>query len=170
MQFYKKIQTELNIQPSIFFLITSHHPPCQLNRTWKLTLFGHKIFICTRCFGQYAGTILGVLSIILFSPTFSVIEALFLFGLLPFPATLDWLTQTIMPRESINPIRALTGFLFGLSVGVCLGCILSLNLGCLLIAIPIYSLYMIIGFGLLQRSNIIQDYLTPYEDFLSESQ
>ncbi|MCA9940041.1 MAG: DUF2085 domain-containing protein [Anaerolineales bacterium] len=169
MKFYSKIDNESKIEPSIIFLITSHHPPCQLNRTWRLNVSGHKIFICTRCFGQYIGIGLGILLILLGFEISELAGAILFFGFLPLPATLDWTTQTVMGRESKNTLRIMTGFLFGVSIGAFLGAIFRFNLRALLFALPMYSIYIGSVLWLFYGSNIMEDYLAPYEQYLSSS-
>jgi uncharacterized membrane protein len=167
MKFYHKITDELQITPSVFFLVTSHHPPCQLNRTWRFNIFGHKVYICTRCLGQNSAIVFSLLSILVFGfRVDSISAAILFFGILPFPATIDWLTQTMGWRESINAIRITTGFLYGVSIGICLGCILTFNLKALLFAVIFYPVYLLVVLGILRRYQKIPDYLQPYEDFL----
>jgi len=95
------------------------------------------------------------------------IEAMLIFGILPFPATLDWFTQTMRWRESVNLVRVLTGFLYGVSTGVCLGNALKFNMNVLLVAIPTYSAYIAIVIWLLRKHQVLRNYLAPYEQFLS---
>src|SRR5258708_14182676 len=101
--------------------MTAHHPPCQLNRTWHFNFCGHKLYFCTRCIGQYSGMILALFAMLFagFKVT-TIWNAGAYFLLLPFPATCDWFTQTMGWRESINSIRVLSGFLYGISLGVCI--------------------------------------------------
>ncbi len=168
MKIYQKITSEDEITPSIFYLITSHHPPCQLNRTWRLIVFGHRIYICTRCLGQYIGMALAIFATISLDFQVECIgSALLFFGILPFPAAFDWFTQTVWGRESVNSIRVLTGFLLGISLGTSIGAFLSRNWNYLAVALLICFSYMIIIMILLRRNRIITAYLDPYEQFIA---
>ncbi len=170
MKFYCKVVDRNRITPSIFYLITSHHPPCQLNRTWEIFLGGHRIFICTRCLGQYLGLLVAfLLTLFQYLHVTAYGEALLYFGLFPLPATLDWFSQTMRWRESINSIRFFTGCGYGVSLGVCFGSIWMFNLYGLLFALLIYSCYLLIIFYLLRHFDVLDDYLAPYEQFVSDS-
>lgn len=167
MKFYDRITNENAIVPSVFFLITAHHPPCQLNRTWRINIWGHKIYICTRCMGQYIGILLSL--IVVLSKWLLIEQGLqmaIVFGVFPFPATIDWFTQTMGLRESNNVIRCLTGFLYGISLGTCISCFIMLNFNAILISSLLYSLYIACVIYLLRKLQLIENYLNPYEDFL----
>ncbi len=171
MKFYQKITSEVEIIPSLLFLATAHHPPCQLNRTWRFTIWGHKFYICTRCTGQYLGT-LAALYLVLFGGFLveGLLVKIILFGVFPLPATIDWLTQTLGQRESINSIRSTTGFLYGFSIGTSLACVLTLNWKALTFIVPVYTLYILFVMYLLVRLNVLKKYLMPYKSFLSMEQ
>lgn len=168
MKLYCKIDDESEIRPSLFFLMTSHHPPCQLNRTWQISLFGHLLFICTRCLGQYLGIIFAVVMMAISGfQVNQLLEALIFYVLLPIPVIIDWLTQTLRWRESANPIRVLTGFLFGLSLGATIMSVLTWNLPMLIVSFVSYGFYLVIGLWILKRFQVIDQYLAPYEEFVS---
>lgn len=115
---------------------------------------------------------MGLLTALLFtlSDTIPIIgfrEALLYFGLLPLPATLDWFSQTVGWRESTNPIRFITGWCYGMSLGICLGALWLFKLYVLGIALLIYGSYVIVVFYFLRYFDVIETYLKPYEEFLS---
>jgi len=170
MKFYVKNMNEHSIAPSLFYLMTSHHPPCQLNRTWRFKVFGHCVFVCTRCLGQDLGIALALVSaLVLNAQINSVPLAVFAFGVLPFPSTLDWSIQTIFARESRNPIRFATGFMFGFSVGLCIGQLVLGRLDVFGLALLIYASYIFVVMFLLWKLHILDAYLKPYEEFLDRS-
>lgn len=167
MKLYKRIEPDHPIAPSIFYLITSHHPPCQLNRTWRINLFGHRMYICTRCLGQYIGFVFSIFCF--WGLSFRIQDSwtgLLYFGLLPLPSTGTWLVQTVLKMENQNSIRVLSGFLFGVSTGIAFGHFILLDMQVMLIIIPIYGLYLSMVMLLLRTTNSIPKYLAPYEDFL----
>jgi len=147
----------------IFF----HHPYCQLNRTLQVSLFGKKIVLCTRCTGQYSMMLL----YLILSLLFEIKEPAVLIYLLPLPATLDWLTQTIKWRESTTPIRLLTGGLFGIWLAVAVRHIIFWDSHILLQLLYQSIIYiMAVLLVLIAKKGSIDDYLQPYEDFINEYQ
>jgi hypothetical protein len=98
-------------------------------------------------------------------------EPFWLACLLPLPATLDWLTQTLRWRESTTLIRLLTGGLFGVWLAIVFKHIYIWDSHFLL-----YSMYQCIVFiagtllSLLAKKGSIDDYLLPYETFIDEYQ
>jgi uncharacterized membrane protein len=126
-------------------LLISHHDPPYMHRTWSLSFRGHTLHICARCSALLVGILLGLYihTFILYIP----INPITFFGafLLSVPAVIDWSSQTLQIRESRNPVRALTGFLLGYSVGFVLS---SLNLIYYILLVVLYTGYTLI-FGAL---------------------
>ncbi len=91
-----------------------------MNRTWSISFRGRTLHICTRCSALLVGIVAGLFIhlYILQIP----MNPLTFFGafLLSIPAVIDWSTQTLELRESLNFIRAITGFLLGYAVGLVL--------------------------------------------------
>jgi uncharacterized membrane protein len=168
MKFYTKISSESDVIPSVFYLMTSHHPPCQLNRTIRLSIIGHKIFLCSRCLAQNIGLVVSLWAIVTFRIHITdIIHSVFLFGLLPLPVTVDWFSQTMGNRESNNIIRVITGFLFGISLGVSISVIIHVNIFATLIMIVSYLFYLTIVMSRLRKLKLINAYISPYQSFLA---
>lgn len=165
--YYVRVSPDSGIRPNLVYLITAHHPPCQLNRTWQLHFRGHWFFLCTRCLGQYLGIGCAVLlSLYGTIEVTSIPQALVYFLLLPMPTTVDWIWQTVARCESKNWRRFTTGFLFGFSAGVFIGSLVSLSLFAGLFALSCYAIYMGAVILVLRHFRIMSDYLAPYQSFL----
>ena len=168
MKIYQRITDERSIEPSLIYLITSHHPPCQLNRTWKLNLFGHRFFICTRCLGQYAAFIVtAVIGVIEGLPVMDTWIISMIALLTVIPGVIDWFTQTMGWRESSNSIRVLTGWLFGTALGVLVASLFTGRFDVLLVFVLVFLLVGVSALVLLRANNRFGVYLKPYEDFLN---
>ena len=168
MRLYRKIENRADIKPSVFYLMTSHHPPCQLNRTWEVNVFSHKIYICTRCFGQYLGIFLSLLFLLTSDFVLKgTLREFLLLCILPFPVIIDWLSQTLGFRESSNVIRIISGFIFGINLGILIHFFLN---GITLMFITLMVIYVVYaGFVivLLRRYDVLGAYMEPYEDFIA---
>ncbi|MFC0332307.1 DUF2085 domain-containing protein [Paenibacillus sepulcri] len=156
-----------NKKPSFWYIFFSHHPYCQLNRTLRISFFGRTISLCTRCTGQYSMMFL----YLAWSMKIKITEPAIVIYLLPLPATIDWLTQTLKWRESTTPIRLLTGGLFGIWLAVVVKQVIYWDPQLLLqilyqILIYIFAVMTV----LLAKKGSIDDYLQPYEDFIGEYQ
>ncbi len=126
-------------------LLISHHDPPYMHRTWSISFRGHTLHICARCSALLVGVIFA-----LYLHTFIIfisINPITFLGafVLSLPAVFDWSTQTLQMRESRNPVRALTGFLLGYSVGYVLS---SMSLFYILLVPILYAGYTL-GFGAL---------------------
>lgn len=167
-RFYQKIADPSCIHPNIVYLITAHHPPCQLGRTWKFTLAGHALYICTRCLGQYVGIAVGILLLRADQAIFESVLATFLFfAIAPLPAVLDWTCQTLTRWESKNWIRFATGFAFGLALGATLKFAVTLNWSLFWKANIVFMIYLGGVLWFLRKPGVLVEYLRPYEEFLS---
>jgi len=97
---------------SLRFLLLSHHTKEELHRTIHLKIRGKDLYICARC----SGIAIGLTIYILFRQ--QAAEFMFnnpmLFLLLPAPAMVDWIMQTVGLHESNNLIRIVTGCLMGM--------------------------------------------------------
>ncbi len=87
--------------------------------TFHVSIRGRDYYFCARCTGIYSaffsfliiGTILGV-SVLQYriNGYLSFILSIFLV----LPLLIDWGTQKLLLRESTNPLRFITGFIFGI--------------------------------------------------------
>ena len=79
-----------------------------------LTVSGHKMPVCARCFGIYLGMLIGALTFPYASkgkaPPGWVLIALAV------PMALDGVSQLVGLRTSTNGLRVVTGFLFGFAI------------------------------------------------------
>jgi len=97
--------------PSLLFLVLSHHTREELHRTIRLRVMGRDLYLCARCTGIAAG--LAAYAVVSQQVAPLLLNNPLLLLLLPAPAMIDWVTQTVGLRESNNPIRVATGFLLG---------------------------------------------------------
>lgn len=81
---------------------------CRDDRSFHLR--GKKFPICARCTGELAGILTGLISSFFFLPSVPVCIGLML------PMVADGFVQLLTPYESTNPLRFLTGFLFGFAL------------------------------------------------------
>jgi len=95
------------------FFILAHHDRHHLNRCIRIQPKNRAVFVCARCTGILIGfTAHIILSVTVLS--FSALVGDILLFILPFSSVVDWITQSLGYRESINRIRISTGFLLGL--------------------------------------------------------
>ena len=101
---------------NFFSLLLSHHTEEYYNRTFTLSFRGKEVHFCARCSGVILGFIGGLLVTLFINfdiqPFYALIGAV---GL-AIPATIDWGTQKLGYRESINPIRFISGLLLGMGI------------------------------------------------------
>ncbi len=110
--------TKIEKLKNIIHLFFSHHTEEYYNRTFTLSVRGKEFHICARCSGVVI-SFLVAFSYFLFTKieldsTFSLILA----TLLVIPVMIDWGTQKLGYRESINPIRFITGALLGFGIAL----------------------------------------------------
>lgn len=155
-----------NNKITFIYLLLAHHPYSELDRTVKICIGKTDLFLCTRCTGQYLGIIV-YLSFFLQEPTVNLLISSII--LLPLPATLDWLTQTLKWRKSTTLIRLITGFLFGIWIGVLVHAIKAWNINLLIVMVVQSFGYMSFVMAILYKNHgCIDDYLKPYEEFIAE--
>lgn len=117
-------------------LLIEHHPPWLRNRCISFKIFNKKIYLCARCSGIILGFI--ATSIISFETSNP-----YLVTLLALPAMIDWGTQKLGFRESINQLRFVTGFLLG--GALCFSKYLSFNVKLLITSIFLISALIIMA-------------------------
>lgn len=88
--------------------------------------------------------------------------------LLPFFATIDWLTQALELRESNNILRVISGGLFGIWLAIGVNALLTVDGKMILY----YLLQSIVYIGLVLlilglNKGSIDNYLKPYEEFVA---
>ena len=151
---------------SFSYLLLSHHPFSEINRTIRIMILNKRIHLCARCTGKYLGLLLCLL-LIFWRGHISIPYLIFIF--LPLPATLDWLTQTIKIRESKNTLRIITGFIYGLWLGLCIHTVILWDISYLLIIVLQCLGYIsVVGFILTRKKGCINEYLKPYEEFVDQ--
>jgi len=156
-------------QYGLLYLLLAHHPPCQINRTFRIQVGDRILNICSRCLGQWIGFALVIIWSLNAIPIERGLGQSFLvFGLLPLPIAVDWSTQTLGLRESTNPLRALTGFLYGLGLGQYIVSLLSRDWLAVTTATSIFLCYMLVFWLVVSKPGIASNYLKPYEEFIRE--
>jgi uncharacterized membrane protein len=154
---------------NLLFLLTAHHPPCQLNRTFHVGIGSRKLYLCTRCLGQWIGVALSIGWGLITTPAEkNLAESILVFGLLPFPIALDWSTQTLGLRESNNPLRLLTGWLYGVSLSQYVFALLRQDCTATWVGTGAFLCYMLVFCFIVSRPGIAATYLRPYEAFIRE--
>lgn len=101
-------------ESSVWWMLLSHHPPCDMDRTWKI--FG--VNVCVRCLGM-ALFFLAALLASVFLRVDSVV-AVIISTIAMIPAGIDFSLGELSrsyPRSNIK--RFYTGALFGSGAGVC---------------------------------------------------
>jgi uncharacterized membrane protein len=162
-------QLEKDINFNLLFLLTAHHPPCQLNRTFRIGISGKTLYLCTRCLGQWIGFVLSIgWGLCTIPAERNFVQNILVFGLLPLPVAIDWSTQTLGYRESNNPLRMLTGLLYGASLGQYISSLFSRDWPAALTGASVYFFYMLIFWFVISRPGIASTYLRPYEEFIRE--
>lgn len=102
---------------SIWWMLLSHHPPCDLDRTWKLL----GVDVCVRCLGMvllFVATL--VLAIAFRVPCTPLAVALCISAILPAGCDFTF-EELVLSYPSSNWLRFSTGCIFGLGAG----CIVS---------------------------------------------
>jgi uncharacterized membrane protein len=146
-------------------IIFGHHPFSESDRMLHLKLFCREIYLCARCTGQYVGLLIYILLSIQqqIKPHFSCL----LIWSLPFPATYDWLTQTLNMCKSTISIRLITGCLFGLWLGIFFHIIILFDFDAMFIVGIQVIVYVLIVLSILMiNQGSIDQYLKPSEDFI----
>jgi uncharacterized membrane protein len=92
--------------------LLSHHHPQRYSRTLLLPLGRRNVRVCARCSGQAIGVVLGGVAVVLTASdpgTLFNLRVMAIAALLPLPAAVDWITQSIGRRESSNRLRLVSG-------------------------------------------------------------
>lgn len=101
---------------SAWWMLLSHHPPCDLNRTWRV--FG--VYVCVRCLGMAVACLVAL-----------AVSAAFPVKCCPWtivscvatmlPAGIDFmLGELLVAYPSSNALRFATGLVFGFGCGICI--------------------------------------------------
>ncbi|NHI91636.1 MAG: DUF2085 domain-containing protein [Candidatus Lokiarchaeota archaeon] len=104
------------------FGFCSHHRKGHIDyytHTFRLSFKGRDIYLCARCTGIYVAFfsffIFGIIfGFSFFQTRLNPYLSLFFAVMLVMPLLVDWGTQKLGLRESINPLRFITGFIFGI--------------------------------------------------------
>ncbi|MFW9800366.1 MAG: DUF2085 domain-containing protein [Candidatus Thorarchaeota archaeon] len=102
-------------------MMISHHPPSMYGHCLRLSFRGRSIYFCGRCSGIYTGLGLGIA--FLFLTGFNREPTWFWFFValaVGFSTVVDWISQRLTPRKTTNTIRAVSGFISGLSLAMIL--------------------------------------------------
>ncbi|NVM00735.1 MAG: DUF2085 domain-containing protein [Candidatus Helarchaeota archaeon] len=139
--------TKIEKLKNMIHLFFSHHTEEYYNRTFTISVRGKEFHICARCSGVVICFLVSfsyfILKKIELESTFSLILA----TLLVIPVLIDWGTQKLGYRESINSIRFITGSLLGFGIAL-----LRFTYEHYLITIIVISIYLIVFFIIAIRS------------------
>lgn len=153
----------------LLYLLLAHHPPCQLNRTFRIRVGGKTVDVCSRCLGQWFGFLSSLIWGLIFMPVDrGLAEGLLVFGLLPLPVAVDWSTQTLGLRESTNLVRVLTGLLYGVALAQYVVSVVSRDWMTVITATSVFVCYMLVFWLVVSRPGVATSYLKPYEEFIHE--
>jgi len=144
-------------EPSLLFLLLSHHRPQKLHRTIHIHIKGRDIHLCARCTGIWAGIITAFLAFF-FRLDLPAWLYVFLLAILPAPAMLDWVTQTCKLRESRNAIRVLTGYFSGIGWGIFFILLAKGMFHSFLVALIILGMYIFTIYIIARKTNFLDDY------------
>ncbi len=110
--FFASLGGFFELPSQLIYLIFS--PFCHQTADRSFFLFGHKLAVCTRCFGIYLGTLISALLYPLMKKIDNT-EFPKIYWLVPalLPLVIDGGTQLIGLRESTNLLRVITGFIAG---------------------------------------------------------
>ena len=150
----------------LLFLLLSHHPPERLHRTFRISLLGKNVYLCSRC----TGTGLGITAILAFYVVGLRFPAEFYFPLisvLPLTAAVDWFTQSAKRRESKNWLRVCSGFLLGTSEGLFLLLLINGLFIQVLLAFGILATYALSIYLIAARTKCLDSYLNEINQIQS---
>lgn len=144
-------------EPSLLFLLLSHHRPSRLQRTIRVHVKGRNLYVCARCTGIWTGMISAFLAFFLGLdlPAWLYVSLL---AVLPAPTMLDWVTQTCKLRESRNVIRVWTGYFLGISWGIFFLLLAKGIFHLFLVALTILGMYIFSIFLIARKTNFLDDY------------
>jgi uncharacterized membrane protein len=163
------VQTHQVTQLGVLFLLTAHHPPDQLHRTFHVRVGQRSLYLCTRCLGQWLGFLLSIAwALVLMNGESSPVVDLLILALLPLPVALDWSTQTLGYRESSNLVRIITGFLYGVALGLFAAHLFHRNWLMVGSGALVFLVYFLVFCFVISRPGIAAAYLAPYEQFIAK--
>lgn len=142
----------------LLFLLLSHHRPEKLHRTIHISIRGRDVYLCARCTGIYSG-ILSVFIVWLLGFSLPTWLYLPLLSILPFPSTIDWITQSCKLRESRNTIRICTGYLLGISEGLFLLILVNRMFPLFFYALVILGVYVFSIYVIAWKTKFLNSYL-----------
>ncbi len=100
-------------------MMISHHPPSLFGHCLRLTFRGKSLYICGRCGGIYGGLFGGLIVLFMAGAPLEPSWLWFLFALaIGFSTVFDWVTQRLTPRKTTVRVRAISGFLSGISLAI----------------------------------------------------
>jgi len=159
----------MDAKPDLLFLITAHHPPSQLNRTFRVAIGSKRLYLCSRCLGQWIAFYTIVSWCIFVSPVvLDIPTSLIIYIGLPLPGALDWLTQIFGYRESNNAIRVITGGLYGAALGLYVASLVRGRWPMVAVGSLVFLLYFVCLIWILRHFDIASDFLFPYEEFVQQ--
>jgi uncharacterized membrane protein len=146
------------VEPSLTFLLLSHHRPEKLHRTIHISVQGKELYLCARCTGVWTGITSSFLAFFL---GLGLPQWLYLplLTVLPAPAMVDWTTQTCKLRESRNAIRVGTGYLLGVGWGLFFLLLVGGMLHLFLFALMILGTYILSVYMIARKTNFLDNYL-----------
>jgi len=151
-------------EPSLLFLLLSHHSPKKLHRTIHIRIRRRDLYLCARCTGIWAG-ILSILLAFFLGLGLPPWLYILLWYVLPAPAIIDWITQSCKLRESKNTIRVGTGYLLGIGLGLVFLLLAKGMLYLFLFALMILGVYILSIYIIARKTNFLDDYLDQYSLF-----
>ena len=102
-------------------MMLSHHPPSLFGHCLRVSFRGRSLYLCSRCSGIYSGLGLGIVLLFLMAfPREPSWLWFFLALAVGFSTIVDWISQRLTPRKTTNMVRAASGFLSGVSLGMIL--------------------------------------------------
>ena len=149
--------------PLLLYIALAHHSEFRLNRTLVVGIFGWRQPFCTRCSFQWSTCAISTVAAQFIPVELGIVAWTVILSLLPFPALVDWVTQTWGFRESTTLIRAATGTLLGVGFGFELLAVLHLDYVRILIGAGIYGVYTLIIVALFATKRIPFTYFEDLE-------
>lgn len=125
--------------------LVAHHQPDRYSRTLGLHWRGRTVHFCARCTGQALGLVAYGTAFVLLAgwyPGWFSTPGQYLFAVLPLPAALDWLAQSVGRRESNNGVRLGTGLLLGIAYADLIALLVTGRWAFLLDGFAVFGLYL----------------------------
>ena len=141
-------------------MLFSHHPPCDLGRTWRI--FG--INVCVRCLGMAIGGILTLALATMVGISYSKVFGI-MGVLLMLPAGVDFTCEELWQAyPASNVLRFITGFLFGVGGGSCLAWWLGGTVFPILIFVVVAVVMQFAIALIFMKCVHLEEYLRKYEE------